>query len=59
MVKYINLMLQAAKHVGEVNELAMTEACEYAPKRIKITGNMEDGERFSIELEVGECKRDS
>ena len=59
MVKYINLMLQAAKHVGNVKELSMTEACEFLPKRIKITGTTEDGEQFSMELEVGECKHDS
>lgn len=59
MVKYISLLLQAAKHVGSVNELSMTEACAYAPKRIRITGTTEDGEKFSLELDVGEIKRDS
>ena len=59
MVKYINLMLQAAKHVGDVKELSMTEACAYAPKRIVITGTTEDGEAFSFYLEVGERKHDS
>ena len=57
MVKYINLMLQAAKHIGNVAELAMTEACEYIPNRIRITGVTEDGKKFSLELDVGECKK--
>lgn len=57
MVKYINLMLQAAKHIGNVNGLAMTEACEYIPNRIRITGVTEDGKTFSLELDVGECKK--
>ena len=59
MVKYINLMLQASKHIGEVKEMAMTEACAYAPKCIKVTGTTADGEKFAFHLEVGECKRDS
>lgn len=59
MVKYINLMLQGAKHIGEIKELSMTEACAYAPKRIAVTGTTEDGENFAFYLEVGERKRDS
>ena len=59
MVQYINLMLQAAKHIGEAKELEMTEARTYSPKHIKITGITESGEKFSMELEVGECKHDS
>lgn len=59
MVEYINLMLQAAKHVGSIREMAMTEACSYAPKRISITGSTESGENFSLTLEVGDRKRES
>lgn len=58
MVEHINLMLLAAKHVGAIREMAMSEACSYAPKRISITGTTESGENFSLTLEVGELKRD-
>ena len=59
MVKYINLMLQAAKLVGDVTGLEMKEAGSYLPDRIQITGTAEDGRKFELELTVGERKRDS
>lgn len=59
MVQHINLMIQAAKHVGEVKEMSMTEACSFLPNQIKVTGITEDGEQFSLVLQVGDVKRDS
>ena len=59
MVQYINLMLQAAKHIGEVKELSMTEACTYLPDRIQLSGIAEGGEKFTLTLEVGDPKRDA
>lgn len=59
MVEHINLMLQAAKHIGEVKEMEMTEARTYVPKRIKLTGITASGEKFAMELEVGDPKRDA
>ena len=59
MVEYVNLMIQAAKHIGTVKELSMTEACAYIPDRIQLTGITENGEKFSLSLEVGDCKREA
>lgn len=59
MVQYINLMLQASKHIGEVRELSMTEACTYLPDRIQLIGIAEGGEKFTLTLEVGDPKRDA
>lgn len=56
MVRYINLLLQAAKHIGEVKDLSMYSDRENAPSLISVTGVTEDGQKFDLHLTVGEYK---
>ncbi|MBQ8797197.1 MAG: hypothetical protein IJZ56_03265 [Oscillospiraceae bacterium] len=56
MVRYVGMVLQTAKFVGNVKEIEMKETGIYLPARIEITGETEDGEKFKLELTVGEKK---
>ena len=59
MVKYIDIMLQASRLIGTAKTIEMKEANKFLPARIEITGITDGGEKFELELTVGERKNDS
>ena len=56
MDRYLIGAIHAARFVGSVKEMEMTEASKWLPARIEISGTTEDGEKFTLCLKVGEPK---
>lgn len=58
MDRYLSQILETARTIGTLRTVEMSEASNYIPKRIEIRGITEDGERFALDLFVGEKKKE-
>ena len=54
MDNIIELMLATALAIGNVNNGDIREATKYLPKHIRFSGVAVNGERFELELSMGE-----
>ena len=54
----IELMIANALAIGSVNNGDIREATKYLPKHIRFGGVTNNGERFELELTVGEKLHD-
>lgn len=57
MNDYIRLMLSTAQSVGEVVNGDIREASAYLPRAIRFGGISKSGEKFELELTIGEKKK--
>lgn len=56
MYENLKILLDAAEKIGTVETVDLSKRCVYTPNRVKIKGVTADGEKFELELEVGECE---
>lgn len=54
MYKFLGSLLDAANLVGEVKDIELHEANVYWPGRIELEGITSSGEKFEMQLKVGE-----
>ena len=54
MQKYIELLLSAANNLGDIKTGEVEQASKYLPKRVEFCGFTKDGEKFEIQLRIGE-----
>jgi len=58
MDKYINRMLGIARTVGTITSMNVDKADKWHPQHIGIAGVTAGGEKFAINLEIGDPKKE-
>ena len=54
MDNYIKMVFEMAQAIGSISSGSIEEATKWNPKRIVFTGTTKDGEKFKLEMNIGE-----